>query len=219
MGWPAVMSAKVIWDIAFYWGFLGFFYSNDRFVHVADDPALVPHLEGLIGLSNRMQEFFREWAAVESAFPSAQFVDLYSPLNFMVKLHTEMMGKAAEFSSKFDANIRLLRRLAGQLFETVLADKCETFSDDHIMRQVQAWQQDSLLRELRSVHRREQETSAISQGWILSGAGALGCGQAQKEAMLTEGFGSEDAVYDAETTRFYLKGHDSLLRHEDQHAH
>jgi 2-polyprenyl-6-methoxyphenol hydroxylase-like FAD-dependent oxidoreductase len=218
MGWPAVMSAKVIWDIAFYWGFLGFFYSNDRFADVADDPALVPQMEGLIVLSNRMQKFFREWAAVESGPRSAQFVDLYSPLNFMVQLHTAMMGKAADFTAKFEANIRLLRQLAGQLVETVLADKCKTFSDDQVMRQVQVWQQDSLLRELRSVHRRERETNAISQGWILSGAGALGCGEAQ-EAMLAGGFGYADALYDAETTLSFLKGRDRLPRHEDQHAH
>ena len=92
MGSPPVMSAKVIWDIAFYWGFLGFLYSNGRFVSVADDPGVVPYLDGMIELSNRMQQFFREWAAVETARPSAQFVDLYSPQNFMVTLHTAMMG-------------------------------------------------------------------------------------------------------------------------------
>ena len=70
MGSPAVMTAKVIWDIAFYWGFLGLMYSNGRFVSVADDPGVVPHLEGLIELSNRMQRFFREWAGVETARPS-----------------------------------------------------------------------------------------------------------------------------------------------------
>ena len=104
MGSPAVMSAKVIWDIAFYWGFVGFLDSNGRFVSVADDPEVVPHLEGLIKLSNRTQQFFREWAAVEGARPSARFVDLYSPLNFMVTLHTAMMGQASEFIAQFDAN-------------------------------------------------------------------------------------------------------------------
>ena len=67
MGAPTVMSAKVIWDIAFYWGFIGLLYMNGRFVSIADDPEFVPHLEGLIALSNRVQRFFREWAAVERA--------------------------------------------------------------------------------------------------------------------------------------------------------
>ncbi len=32
MGTPTVMSAKVVWDIAFYWGFIGLLYTNGRFV-------------------------------------------------------------------------------------------------------------------------------------------------------------------------------------------
>jgi 2-polyprenyl-6-methoxyphenol hydroxylase-like FAD-dependent oxidoreductase len=173
MGSPAVMTAKVIWDIAFYWGFLGLMYSNGRFVSVADDPGVVPHLEGLIELSNRMQLFFREWAAVESALPSPQFVDLYSAQNFMVTLHTAMMGEASDFVAQFDANIRLLRRLAGQLIETILSEKSRAFSDDDVVQQVQAWQRDTFLRELRSAYRREQDADPLSHEWIVRTAPAL----------------------------------------------
>jgi hypothetical protein len=134
----------------------------------------VPHLEGLIDLSNRMQQFFREWAAVESARPSARFVDLYSPLNFMVTLHTAMMGRAPDFTKQFDANARLLRQVAGQLAETIVAEKSNSFAEDDVMRQVQAWQRDSFLRELRSIYRHEQTTNPISQDWILSTAPAFG---------------------------------------------
>ena len=134
MGTPTVMAAKIIWDVAFYWGFIGLLYMNGRFVSVADDPAFVPHLEGLIALSNRVQRFFREWAAVEGGTPPAPFVDLYSPLNFMVTLHTAMMGTSPNFAEQFDANARLLRQLAGQLVETVLADKSSMFGDDDVMR-------------------------------------------------------------------------------------
>lgn len=173
MGSPAVMSAKVIWDIAFYWGFIGLLYSNGRFVSVADDPGVVPHLEGLIALSNRMQSFFREWAAVEDVHPSSTFVDLYAPHNFMVMLHTAMMGTAVDFTAQFDANTRLLRQVAGQLVETVIAEKSERFSDDDVMQQVQAWQRDSLLRELRSVYRHDQPANPIGGDWIVGAAPAL----------------------------------------------
>ncbi|MGA5462614.1 NAD(P)/FAD-dependent oxidoreductase [Mycobacterium sp. NPDC050041] len=166
MGTPTVMSAKIIWDVAFYWGFVGLLYQNGRFVSVADDPAVVPHLEGLIALSNRVQRFFREWAAVEGGGSPVQFVDLYSPLNFMVALHTAMMGTAPNFAEQFDANGRLLRQLAGQLVETVLAAKSGMFTDDAAVAQVQAWQRDSLLRELRSVYRREQQDNPVSAEWI-----------------------------------------------------
>nr|WP_205873657.1 lycopene cyclase family protein [Mycobacterium gordonae] len=173
MGSPAVMAAKVIWDIAFYWGFLGLLYSNDRFVNVADDPGVVPHLEGLIALSNRMQRFFREWAAVADVRPSGGFVDLYAPLNFMVTLHKAMMGRAADFTAQFDANALLLRQIAGQLAETVVAEQCERFSDDEVMQQVQAWQRDSFLQELRAIYRREQAINPISEEWIVSTTPAL----------------------------------------------
>ena len=117
MGTPTVMSAKIIWDVAFYWGFVGLLYTNGRFTSVADDPGVVPYLEGLIAMSNRVQRFFREWAAIESGAPSVPFVDLYSPLNFMVTLHTAMMEPSANFAEQFDAEHSVAapaRRSAGR---------------------------------------------------------------------------------------------------------
>ncbi|MDG4664428.1 tryptophan 7-halogenase [Mycobacterium sp. 236(2023)] len=173
MGAPAVMSAKVVWDVAFYWGFIGLLYMNDRFVRIADEPDFVPYLQGLIDLSNRLQHFFREWASIEKGTATASFVDLYAPLNFMVTLHTAMIGTSPDFAVQFDANARLLRQLAGQLVETVIAEKSAMFGDDDVMRQVQAWQQDSLLRELRSVYRQEQSVNPVSSAWIVPTAVAL----------------------------------------------
>ncbi|APE17569.1 halogenase [Mycobacterium sp. WY10] len=173
MGVPNVMSAKIIWDVAFYWGFIGFLYMNGRFVGLADDPGFVPHLDGLIALSNRVQRFFREWAATESSSPTVPFVDLYAPLNFMVTLHTAMMHPSDTFTEQFDSNANLLRRLAGQLVDTVLAEKSVTFGDDAVMRQVQEWQRDPLLHELRSACRREQGSDPISSDWIVTASPAL----------------------------------------------
>ncbi|WP_293240856.1 lycopene cyclase family protein [Mycolicibacterium sp.] len=173
MGTPTVMGAKVVWDVAFYWGFVGFLYSNGRFASVADDPEVVPYLEGLIELSNRVQLFFREWASVDSGESAAQFLDLYRPLNFMAALHTSMIGRAPKFAEQFDANALLLRQVAGQLIETVLADKSSSFADDDVMRQVQAWQRDPLLRDLRAVYRREQAVNPVNHEWILTTAREL----------------------------------------------
>ena len=173
MGTPAVMSAKIIWDVAFYWGFIGLLYANDRFVRVADEPDFVPHLEGLIALSNRVQRFFREWAAVEKGSSTVAFVDLYAPLNFMATLHHAMMGTSQNFAAQFEANARLLRQVAGQLAETVCAEKSSMFGDDDVMAQVQAWQRDPLLRELRSIYRHDQATSPVSDDWIVITSPAL----------------------------------------------
>lgn len=168
MAAPKVMTSKIIWDVALYWGFLGFLYVNDRFNTVADDPSIVPALERLVGLSNRMQGFFREWAAIDNGWPEAQFVDAYSPLNFMQVLHATMIDEIDDVTAQFDANNELLSQLAGQLVEAVIAENCNRFSDDLVMRQVQAWQQDSLLREVRAVYRREQRVNPVSDGWIIA---------------------------------------------------
>jgi hypothetical protein len=47
------------------------------------------------------------------------------------------------------------------------------FDDDRAMRQIQAWQRDSLLRELRSLYRREQPSDPISGDWIVTPAPTL----------------------------------------------
>ena len=90
----------------------------------------------------------------------------------MVTLHTAMMGKSPDFTAQFDANVRLMRQLAGQLIDTVLTEKCRTFADD-VMRQVQEWQRDSFLRELRSTYRHEQSINPVSQDWIIGTVPAL----------------------------------------------
>ncbi|WP_036464043.1 tryptophan 7-halogenase [Mycolicibacterium iranicum] len=173
MGVPAVMTAKVVWDVAFYWGFIGLLYRNNRFVRIADDPEFVPYLQGLIDLSNRIQRFFREWASVETGVATAPFVDLYAPLNFMVTLHVAMIDPSPAFDEQFDANAALLRQLAGQLVETIVTEKSAMFDNDDVMRQVQAWQSDPLLRDLRSAYRDAQERTPLSDGWIIPTAAAL----------------------------------------------
>ncbi|MEK8069605.1 NAD(P)/FAD-dependent oxidoreductase [Rhodococcoides navarretei] len=170
MAAPKVMTSKIIWDVALYWGFLGFLYVNDRFVTVADDPSIVPGLERMVGLSNRMQQFFREWAAIEQGRPQAQFVDAYSPLNFMRVLHATMIDEIPDVTAQFDTNAELLGRVAGQLVELIIAENCNRFSDDAVMRQIQAWQQDPLLRDVRSVYRRQQGVNPLSTDWIIASA-------------------------------------------------
>jgi hypothetical protein len=83
------------------------------------------------------------------------------------------MGRAPDFTAQFDTNTRLLRQVAGQLVESVILENCGRFSEDDVLRQVQAWQRDSLLRELRSIYRHEQAINPLSQDWLLRSAPAL----------------------------------------------
>ncbi len=172
MGSPTVMSAKVIWDIAFYWGFVGFLYSNDRFVTVADDPGVVPYLEGLIELSNRMQSFFREWAAVETCAAPAEFVDLYSPLNFMVTLHTAMMGSQTDSPNSSTRTRGFFARWQGSWSTRACGEvgKLRRRRRDAAGAGV-AGRLDSA--RAPSVYRHEETANPLSRDWIVDRARAL----------------------------------------------
>jgi len=104
---PQVMVSKIIWDTAFYWGVFGQLYFHRCFRTLFDQPALANSLTRLAELSNRMQAFFREWHAIDEPDLEADFIDLYSPLQFMVDLHE---GMAAELTAE-QFEIRTHRRL------------------------------------------------------------------------------------------------------------
>ena len=147
MGTPTVMSAKIIWDVAFYWGFIGLLYMNDRFVSVADDPGFVPHLDGLIALSNRVQRFFREWAAVESGTLRRAIRRLV----FAAELHGDAAHRDDGNEPELRRAVRRQRPAAAPAWQVSWSRpfsqrnrRCSVTTTS--CRQVQAWQRDSLLR-------------------------------------------------------------------------
>lgn len=182
MGNARVMTSKVIWDTAFYWGVFGLLFFQDRFRAVADSPTVAADLARLTDISNRVQAFFREWAAVDGRELEARFVDLYSPLNFMVKLHAGMADELsdAQFAERFSANTRLFEQLAGQLVTTVVDTHRERYDDDRVVAQIQAWQRDPLIGELVATYRRERHRNPTSAGWLVLGA-AVGARGADDE--------------------------------------
>ena len=168
MGNARVMSSKVIWDTAFYWGVFGLLFFQDRFRSVATSPTVAADLGRLTAISNRVQAFFREWAAVDDGALDARFVDLYSPLNFMVKLHGGMADELSDpqFAERFSANTRLFEQLAGQLVTTVIDANGGRYDDDGVVAQIQAWQRDPLIGELIATYRRERHRNPTSTGWL-----------------------------------------------------
>jgi len=173
MGNARVMSSKVIWDTAFYWGVFGLLFFQDQFRQVATSPSVANDLARLTDVSNRVQAFFREWASIDDRELEPRFVDLYSPLNFMVKLHAGMADElsSAQFAERFSANTRLFEQLAGQLISTVIDTHGDRYSDDHVVAQIQAWQRDPLIGELVAAYRRERHRNPTSEGWLVLGAG------------------------------------------------
>ena len=174
MGNARVMTSKVIWDTAFYWGVFGLLFFQDRFRTVATSPTVAADLARLTDISNRVQAFFREWAAVDDRDLEARFVDLYSPLNFMVKLHAGMSDDLSDdqFAERFSANTRLFEQLAGQLVTTVIEAHGGRYDDDRVVAQIQAWQRDPLVGELIATYWRERHRNPTSEGWLVVHAAA-----------------------------------------------
>jgi flavin-dependent dehydrogenase len=174
MGNARVMTSKVIWDTAFYWGVFGLLFFQDRFRTVANSRTVAADLARLTDVSNRIQAFFREWAAVDDRGLEARFVDLYSPLNFMVKLHAGMADELPEtqFDERFSANTKLFEQLAGQLITTVIDTHGDCYDDDRLVAQIQAWQRDPLIGELIATYRRERHRNPTSEGWMVLDAAA-----------------------------------------------
>src|SRR5579859_2093197 len=166
-----IMVAKIIWDTAFYWGVFGLLYFHDTFRNIAESPGVAASLARLALVSNRAQAFFREWHAIDQPAASNLFVDLYSPLDFMVKLHTGMAAGLAhaELEAQFASNVRLFERLAGQMASTVIAVHANHPENEAILSQIKRWQTDPLLAEMIALYRRESRTNPIDSSWIAVG--------------------------------------------------
>lgn len=163
-----IMVTKIIWDTAFYWGIFGLLYFHDAFCNIADSPNVAANLSRIAVLSNRIQAFFREWHAIDQPGLSDAFVDLYSPLDFMVKLHTGMAAglSAAELDAQFAANVHLFERLTGQIVSTVIEAYADHPEQEAALKQIQRWQTDPYLANLIALYRRESRTQPITSSWI-----------------------------------------------------
>ncbi len=164
-----IMISKIIWDTAFYWGVFGLLYFHDKFRTLVDSPAVANNLSRFALLSNRIQAFFREWHAIDQPTFTEPFVDLYAPLNFMVKLHTGMAAglSPSAFEAQFAANVRLFEQLAGQLISTVIEAYASHPENKAAFSQIQRWQTEPLIAELIATYRRESRVNPTSSGWIM----------------------------------------------------
>lgn len=171
MGNAQVMTSKVIWDTAFYWGVFGLLFFHDKFSSAATTPSVAANLERLTEISNRVQQFFREWEAIDDSALRPQFVDLYAPLNFMVKLHAGMADPltAGEFEARFTENTRLFAQLAGQLISTVITAFAERTYDDVVVARIQGWQRDPVIIGLLAAYRHERHRNPTSREWMTVG--------------------------------------------------
>jgi 2-polyprenyl-6-methoxyphenol hydroxylase-like FAD-dependent oxidoreductase len=118
-GHARAMSAKTIWDYAYYWSVLALFFFAER---LTDIPFLIRHatmLDQLRRLNVEIQTMFRHWASEEGQIETAGLFVNQSALPLLVRLNRELTEVAAEDDEQLDRRMRtngvMLRQLAGEL--------------------------------------------------------------------------------------------------------
>ncbi|MEC3957768.1 tryptophan 7-halogenase [Nocardia sp. CDC153] len=170
MGSARIMSSKVVWDTAFYWGVFGLLFFHDKFRTISANPSVAANLGRLTQISNRMQQFFTEWQTIDGPPLDPQYIDTHVPLNFMDRLHRGMADDLtpAEFETRFSANTRLFAQLAGQLISTVIEAHADNYTDEVVDR-IQQWRRDPLITDFLSIYRKDRHKNPTSPLWITMG--------------------------------------------------
>lgn len=117
-GNPRVMTAKVLWDYAYYWGVLCPLAIGDRLTDLALFGDMAPQLVAAETLNQRVQAMFRDWHARGRACAAPSWMDQqelawFAGLN--ARLHDRLDD--AGIRARLGENIELLHALAGALAE------------------------------------------------------------------------------------------------------
>ncbi len=135
-GHARAMSAKTIWDYAYYWAVLSLIFFGGRLTDLAFLGRHAEMLEGLGQLNVQLQAMFRQWALDETPMETAGLFINQSNLPLLVRLNQELTRVADEDDGALDqrmrANGRMLRSLASELRQLApsKAAACVTLHDD-----------------------------------------------------------------------------------------
>lgn len=117
MGNPQLMTAKIVWDFAIYWGFLTLQFVGGRLCDLDLLERSGNILQRVNHLNARVQAFFREWdllghEAYEPAFIDVMDVEIMR--RFHYQLGDELPGDV--LLERFAENLKLCESLAAAIF-------------------------------------------------------------------------------------------------------
>jgi putative halogenase protein len=170
MGNAQVMVAKAIWDTIIYWAVPGLLHFQGAYPHLADAPALQTGLYRTWEIHTRVQQFLREWDALDGTEAQDAFADPYSLMDFLVDLHTGMAADLSntQLETQLGHNVELLEHVAGQLFAVVIATILEC-TDSEAVAQVAAWQSDPEVQYLIERYHEFDSDDPLDPSWISLG--------------------------------------------------
>ncbi len=112
-GNPRVMSLKYVWDYAVYWSFPALLYFNEKLTDAFFIQSISKGIQEIRDLNVRMQEYFRQWNAVDSGqVADAVFVDQHE-IAILKRLNAELRERLDDTSlrTRFSNNVETLRDL------------------------------------------------------------------------------------------------------------
>jgi flavin-dependent dehydrogenase len=170
MGNPQVMVAKVIWDTITYWAVPGLLFFHGKIPRLGDSATGMTNLLRSWKIHTRMQQFFREWHAVDDRPAEGVFADPYTLLPFIVELHEGMAAGLPDdqLDEQFTANVALLEQVAGQVVTTVI-ERLRQTPELSAESQVEAWLAEPLLSQLRSAYQEGHESNPFDNAWVTLG--------------------------------------------------
>ncbi len=117
LGRARVMSLKIMWDFAVYWGFLSQLFLNGRTTDTRFMNEARPLLRELAGLNASVQRLLRQWASAGRADDAPRgFID-YLSIPFLQELNTSLVQPtdAPGVLARLQRNLALLKTLQGGL--------------------------------------------------------------------------------------------------------
>jgi flavin-dependent dehydrogenase len=118
-----VMTAKVLWDYAYYWGVLCPLAIGGRLTDFALFADLSTELAATESLNVRMQEFFRAWHAANPSGATPHWMD-QQDLDWFARLNARLHDRLddTQVRNRLREHIRLLHSLADTLTEAAMRD-------------------------------------------------------------------------------------------------
>jgi len=119
MGCPRVMTTKIAWDFAMYWGGVAIMFCGDRMCDPVFMERAQPLLQSFAFMNLAMQAYLRDWAklSVGDDPPEPIFMD-YAGLDFLSELNANLAGEYDDDAliEQMESNLRLSKDLRLEIF-------------------------------------------------------------------------------------------------------
>ncbi len=116
MGHAGIMTHKVLWDYAVYWGMIGLLYFNKKYTDISFMQSIGDTMHKLTELNIRVQQILRDNITDPHAFPVEKFIDTLS-FDFLYEWNSSLTQPLPDdlLRKKLSSNLAYLQSIADNL--------------------------------------------------------------------------------------------------------